>query len=52
VLTILFTTVLWFVILDMLWVCARRLLGLPLRSLSEAPYRPSRLGAALLEGHP
>jgi carbon starvation protein len=51
VLTILFTAVLWFVILDMLWVCARRVLGLPLRAPSEAPYRPSRLGAALLEGH-
>jgi carbon starvation protein len=44
-LTIVLTTILWFVILDMARVCARRLRGLPLRSSSEAPYQPTRLPA-------
>ena len=49
-LTVLFTAILWFVILDMARVCVRRLRGLPLRSSSEAPYRQSQLpGAALAE---
>jgi carbon starvation protein len=49
-LTLLFTALLWLVILDMARMCLRRLRGLPLRSSSEAPYRESRLqapGAAL-----
>jgi carbon starvation protein len=51
-LTILFTAILWFVILDMLRVCARRLRGLPLRSSSEAPYRLSRLQGAVAQARP
>jgi carbon starvation protein len=51
-LTILFTAILWFVILDMLRVCARRLRGLPLRSSSEAPYRVSRLQSAAAQARP
>jgi carbon starvation protein len=51
-LTILFTAILWFVILDMLRVCARRLRGLPLRSSSEAPYRVSRLQGAVAQARP
>jgi len=51
-LTILFTAILWFVILDMLRVCARRLRGLPLRSSSEAPYRVSRLANAAAQAQP
>jgi carbon starvation protein len=50
VLTMLFTAILWLVILDMARVCVRRLRGLPLRSSSEAPYRQSQLpGPALAE---
>jgi carbon starvation protein len=37
-LTLLFTTILWLVIVDMARVCLRRLRGLPLRSSSESPY--------------
>jgi carbon starvation protein len=53
-LTLLFTALLWLVILDMARMCLRRLRGLPLRSSCEAPYRESRLqGApdAALAGH-
>ena len=39
----LFTALLWFVILDMLRVCARRLRGSPVAHSSEAPYQLSRL---------
>jgi carbon starvation protein len=47
-LTVLFTAILWLVILDMARVCVRRLRRLPLRSSSEAPHRRSQLpGAAL-----
>lgn len=46
-LTVLFTAILWLVILDTLRVCVRRLRGLPVRSGCEAPYVPRRLGAAL-----
>jgi carbon starvation protein len=47
-LTVLFTAILWLVILDMGRVCMRRLRRLPLRSSSEAPHRQSQLpGAAL-----
>jgi carbon starvation protein len=42
-LTVLFTALLWFVILDMLRVCARRLQGAPVGQSSEAPYQVSRL---------
>jgi carbon starvation protein len=45
-LTVLFTAILWFVIVDSLRVCLRRWRGLPLRAGSEAPYRASRLAAA------
>jgi len=50
-LTVLFTAILWLVILDMVRVCLRRLRGLPLRSSSEAPYRERRLPAAVVAGH-
>jgi carbon starvation protein len=50
-LTVLFTALLWLVILDMARVCVRRLRGLPLRSSSEAPYRESRLAGAVVVGH-
>jgi carbon starvation protein len=46
-LTVLFTVILWLVILDTGRVCVRRLRGLPLRSSSEAPYRQSRLPEAV-----
>lgn len=42
-LTMLFTVLLWFVILDTLRVCARRLRGGPAMRSSEAPYEMSRL---------
>jgi carbon starvation protein len=50
-LTILFTAILWFVIIDMSRVCARRLRGLPVTKTSEAPYQPTRLtGVAVAAG--
>ena len=45
-LTILFTAILWFVILAMIRVGVRRLRGLPLRDSSEAAYRMSLLAGA------
>jgi carbon starvation protein len=42
-LTILFTAILWFVILDMCRVCARRLRKMPVGQSSEAPYQVTRL---------
>jgi len=42
-LTVVFTAMLWFVILDMARICVRRLRGLPLIKTSEAPYQPTRL---------
>jgi carbon starvation protein len=42
-LTVLFTAILWFVILDMSRICVRRLRGLPLIKSSEAPYQPTKL---------
>jgi len=39
----LFTALLWLVILDMLRVCARRLRGEPVAQTSEAPYQVRRL---------
>jgi carbon starvation protein len=50
VLTLLFTAILWLVILDMGRVALRRLRGLPVRSSSESPYRPSQLAGAALAG--
>ena len=41
-LTILFTAILWFVIIDMSRVCLRRLRGVVIKS-SEAPYQPTQL---------
>jgi carbon starvation protein len=50
-LTIAFTAILWFVILDMGRVCVRRLRGLPVGSSSEAPYQPTKLeGVAVATG--
>jgi carbon starvation protein len=46
-LTILFTAILWFVILDMLRICVRRLSGKEVMQSSEAPYQPTKL-----EGEP
>jgi carbon starvation protein len=42
-LTILFTLILWFVILDMARVCVRRLRGMTVVGSSEAPYQPTKL---------
>jgi carbon starvation protein len=42
-LTILFTAILWFVILDMSRVCLRRLRGMPVIKGSEASYQPTQL---------
>jgi carbon starvation protein len=42
-LTLLFTAILWFVIIDMCRVCVRRLSGRPLGQTSEAPYQPTKL---------
>jgi carbon starvation protein len=42
-LTILFTVILWFVIIDMARICVRRLRGLPVQGSSEAPYQPTKL---------
>jgi carbon starvation protein len=51
-LTILFTAILWFVILAMVRVGVRRLRGLPLRASSEAAYRMSRLAGATAQVSP
>ena len=51
-LAMLFTAILWFVIIDMARICLRRLRGMPLRVNSEAPYRASQLQAAVAEGPP
>ena len=48
-LTVLFTAILWLVILDMVRVCFRRVRGLPVRSSSESPYRPTQLQGPALE---
>jgi carbon starvation protein len=42
-LAMLFTAILWFVILDMVRICLRSLRGQRVPANSEAPYRPSRL---------
>ena len=45
-LTLFFVTMLWIVIIDMLWVCARRLLGKPVLACSEIPHLPTQLNDA------
>jgi carbon starvation protein len=45
-LAMLFTAILWFVILDMARICLRSLRGERVPASSEAPYRESRLNAA------
>jgi carbon starvation protein len=50
-LAMLFTAILWFIILDMARICRRSLRGEPVPANSEAPYRESRLNAAV-EGSP
>ena len=50
-LTLLFTAILWLVILDMGRVAVRRLRGLPVRSSSESPYQPSQPAGPALAGH-
>jgi carbon starvation protein len=50
-LTLLFTAILWLVILDMGRVTVRRLRGLAVRSSSESPYQPSQLAGPALAGH-
>jgi carbon starvation protein len=45
-LAMLFTAILWFVILDMARICLRALRGERVPASSEAPYRESRLNAA------
>ena len=45
--TVILSALRWFVILDMLRVCVRRVRGLPLRAGSEAPYQASRLQGAM-----
>jgi len=45
-LTVIFTVILWLVILDMLRVCVRSLRGLPTQRSSEAPYQLTQLEAA------
>jgi carbon starvation protein len=52
-LTVVFTAILWLVILDMSRVCVRRLRGLPVLKSSETPYQATHLngiGTAVLEG--
>ncbi len=48
-LAMLFTAVLWFVILDMARICLRFLRGQRVPATSETPYRVSRLNAAVPE---
>ena len=50
-LTVLFTVILWFVILDMARVCVRRLSGQAVVPSSEAPYQQTKLeGEAVTNG--
>jgi carbon starvation protein len=49
-LALLFTAILWFVIIDMARICLLRLRGRPLPANSEAPHCPSRLQTAAAEG--
>jgi carbon starvation protein len=50
-LTILFTVILWFVILDMSRVCLRRLRGKPVIKGSEASYQPTQLEGIPVGSH-
>lgn len=45
-LTLFFVTMLWIVIIDMLWACTRHLLGKPVLACSEIPYLPTQLNDA------
>jgi carbon starvation protein len=49
-LTILFTVLLWLVILDMARVCLRKLRGLPVSASCEAPYRAASLRPLAVPG--
>jgi carbon starvation protein len=49
-LTILFTLILWFVILDMARICVRRLSGKAVARSSEAAYQPTKLDGVPLNG--
>ncbi|WP_109014509.1 carbon starvation CstA family protein [Novimethylophilus kurashikiensis] len=42
-LTLFFVTLLWVIVLDMLRVCYRQVVGLPVPPISESPHMPSRL---------
>ncbi len=50
-LTVFFTFVLWFVILDMLRVAYCRITGRAVLPSSEAPYRPSQLNGITGQAH-
>ena len=49
-LTILFTVILWMVILDMARVCVRKLRGLPVPASCEAPYQAARPRSLAIPG--
>jgi carbon starvation protein len=49
-LAMLFTTILWFVILDMVRISVRRLRGQAVPASSEAPYRATRMKTLILGG--
>ena len=49
-LTVLFTAILWLVILDMARICVRRLSGKQVARSSEAPYQPTKLEGVPLTG--
>ncbi|HEY6516082.1 MAG TPA: carbon starvation CstA 5TM domain-containing protein, partial [Steroidobacteraceae bacterium] len=49
-LTILFTVILWMVILDMARVCVRKLRGLPVSASSETPYQAARARPLAIRG--
>jgi len=49
-LTVLFTAILWLVILDMARICVRRLSGKEVARSSEAPYQPTKLESLPLPG--
>jgi carbon starvation protein len=51
-LAMLFTAILWFVILDMARICVRRLRGWSVPASSEAPYRATRLSATAAQVSP
>ena len=49
-LAMLFTAILWFVILDMVRISVRRLRGQAVPASSEAPYRATRMKTLILGG--